>query len=75
MQFVHAMFSSSKSNMQQMNSNTDILTVKDHHITKNLYLSQLTNYTQENRIPLLLQIQNINLNHKFILVNFFQMKS
>ena len=75
MQFVHAMFSSSKSNMQQMNSNKDILTVKDHHITKNLHLSQLTNYTQENRIPLLLQIQNINLNHKFILVNFFQMKS
>ena len=75
MQFVHAMFSSSKSNMQQMNSNTDILTVKDQHITKNLHLSQLTNYTQENRIPLLLQIQNINLNHKFILVNFFQMKS
>ena len=75
MQFVHAMFSSSKSNMQQMNSNTDILNVKDHHITKNLHLSQLTNYTQENRIPLLLQIQNINLNHKFILVNFFQMKS
>ena len=33
-QLYHAIPSSWKSNIQQMNSNTDILTVKDHHIIK-----------------------------------------
>ena len=33
-QLVHATRNSWKSNIQQLNSSTDILTVKDHHIIK-----------------------------------------
>ena len=74
-QLVHAIPNSWKSNIQQMNSNIDILTVKDHHIIKKFKIITVGKLHSKNYIPFSLQMKNINYVTNLLCVNVFQMKS
>ena len=74
-QLVHAMPNSWKSKIQQINSNTDMPTVKDHHIIRKSRLITVDKLHSRELYSFIIQIQNIKLHHKLILVNFFQIES